>query len=247
MSNNIFNEYRMDEFVDFVPPMNKRDFENLKRSLKENGYAGPPILYRMKDGGKQIVDGRNRFMACKELNIIPVFEQVNWDDAETKEKAFVYNVTRRQLSPTDIAAAMIAHGQSNISTLVKHSGLSESHVKGIATKIERGGDAVKEAVLNKVQKGEPTIPAFQPGITREVKIRKSIEEGKRDWFEKLPSNRYPGFALFVLQMDYTSIPKALSAVITQVANAAEKAEKQGRHVVGIEIATSNNAEVTKAA
>lgn len=54
--------------ANIYPLMRKKEFENLLNSIEENGYDStqPIVLYQDK-----ILDGRNRYKACQELEVDP--------------------------------------------------------------------------------------------------------------------------------------------------------------------------------
>jgi len=67
------NNYKLFEFhkfADIFPMIHGVAFEELKKDIKEQGLQQAIVLYEDK-----ILDGRNRFKACLELNIKPHFEE----------------------------------------------------------------------------------------------------------------------------------------------------------------------------
>ena len=95
--------YEFHEVANIFPMMNEDEFVDLVTSIKQNGQREPIILYEDK-----IIDGRNRYTACKELRVEPKVEY--WDEQGSlldfvKDK----NLNRRQLSQSQrgmIAARM---------------------------------------------------------------------------------------------------------------------------------------------
>lgn len=65
------------KFSNIFPLMEKKDYENLKKDIQENGYdkKRPIILYE-----EEILDGRNRYNVCEELNIEPSFDEYKGDN-----------------------------------------------------------------------------------------------------------------------------------------------------------------------
>jgi ParB-like chromosome segregation protein Spo0J len=47
------------------PPMRPYEYEELKADIARNGLQVPIVLYE-----ERILDGRNRYLACKELGIL---------------------------------------------------------------------------------------------------------------------------------------------------------------------------------
>ena len=52
------------KFADIFPMIEGDGLENLKQDIKEHGQLEPVILFEDK-----ILDGRNRYRACKELGL----------------------------------------------------------------------------------------------------------------------------------------------------------------------------------
>ena len=84
------------KFADIFPMTEGEEFENLKRDIKEQGLQQTIILFEGK-----ILDGRNRFKACKEIGTEPRFEEYKGD----KPLEFVIsgNLHRRHLTKSQRA------------------------------------------------------------------------------------------------------------------------------------------------
>jgi ParB-like chromosome segregation protein Spo0J len=80
------------EFPEFA----REDFEALKADIQANGLQIPIELYK-----GQILDGRNRYRACRELGIEPKLQA--YDGHDPLGHAISLNVIRRQLSTIDKA------------------------------------------------------------------------------------------------------------------------------------------------
>ena len=82
--------------ADIFPSLPLEDFSKLVASIKENGLRFPITTYENK-----ILDGRNRFAACKTAGVAPRFEPYKGDNPV----AYVMdaNLHRRHLSPTQVA------------------------------------------------------------------------------------------------------------------------------------------------
>lgn len=57
-----------------VPQMNERDYKYLLKSISDHGLFEPIVLDKE---GKKIIDGRYRYMACRELGVEPKFRTWN--------------------------------------------------------------------------------------------------------------------------------------------------------------------------
>lgn len=84
------------EFANIFPPMNSKEFNELKRDIKENGLLEPIIIYEGK-----IIDGRNRYNACKELNINCPIKQYEGDNP--LQYVMSTNLKRRHLTDSQKA------------------------------------------------------------------------------------------------------------------------------------------------
>lgn len=63
-------ELKFHEAANLFPMMGKEQFEELKADIKKNGLL-EPIWLR----GEEIIDGRNRYLACKEVGVGPKHKQ----------------------------------------------------------------------------------------------------------------------------------------------------------------------------
>ena len=84
------------EYLNLLTPVSEIDFQSLKQSIAlEQGLFVPIIVN--KDG--IVLDGHNRFRACKELGIQIQYQIKEFDDA-LEEKRFVIevNLNRRHLN-----------------------------------------------------------------------------------------------------------------------------------------------------
>ena len=65
-------EYEFHEYANIFELMPSADFSALVEDIRKNGQKLPIVLYEGK-----ILDGRNRYIACREAGVIPKF--VEWD------------------------------------------------------------------------------------------------------------------------------------------------------------------------
>ena len=88
--------------VNAYPFMTDAEFHALRESIKQNGVRNPIILYE-----NMILDGRHRYLACKELGIEPPTIEFE-GDACPVEYVYDINSNRRSLSPSQRAAVALA-------------------------------------------------------------------------------------------------------------------------------------------
>jgi N6-adenosine-specific RNA methylase IME4 len=86
MQKHKFNKY---------PEMQEGFFNNLKNDIEVNGYDNSFPIYLYED---KIIDGWNRYRACKELNIEPIYKEFIGNDMEVISFILRTN-NRRDLTP----------------------------------------------------------------------------------------------------------------------------------------------------
>lgn len=77
--------------ADIFPLMDKERLADLMADIERNGMLMPIVLYEGK-----ILDGRNRYMACQELEVEPAFTE--WDGANPYDYVWSCNGERRDLT-----------------------------------------------------------------------------------------------------------------------------------------------------
>jgi len=68
-------EYEFHELANIFPLLEGKAFDELTADIKEHGLSQPIVLL-----GDHILDGRNRYRACKAAGVEPRFEQYEGDD-----------------------------------------------------------------------------------------------------------------------------------------------------------------------
>lgn len=103
-----FPEHPHHEVTRFIPEMSRHEYEGLVQSIAEIGLLNPILL---DDKGEQIVDGRYRYMACKELGIEPKFQ--TWDGVGNLARAtYNRNCVRQHFTKSQMA--MVARNLMNV-------------------------------------------------------------------------------------------------------------------------------------
>jgi hypothetical protein len=82
---------RFHPIAERFPLMGNKQFEMLVENIKENGLQNPIVLYE-----DQILDGRNRDLACIKANVEPKF--VEFEGKDPVAFAYAVNVHRRHLT-----------------------------------------------------------------------------------------------------------------------------------------------------
>jgi ParB-like chromosome segregation protein Spo0J len=125
------------------PVMEKAELKELADDIEANGQREPIKLFQ-----KQIIDGRNRFLACELIKRKPVFETVKEKDPAALVKSL--NIFRRHLGESQramLAAELMKMGNGlTIAEASKDLNVSGGSIKSARKVIGKGVKAVKEAV-----------------------------------------------------------------------------------------------------
>ncbi len=99
------------------PEMSHDEFMALKEDIAEHGLRQPILVFR-----NQVIDGRQRLRACKELGIAPQYTSVQQSEKTITEFIVSMNLKRRHLNESQ--RAMVA---SSLATLGKGKKLNTAH------------------------------------------------------------------------------------------------------------------------
>lgn len=124
--------------ADIFPMMSEREFADLTADIAEHGLREPVWLHR--DG--RIIDGRNRYLACQEAGLPPVFRSYEGDDSKLVALVVSLNLHRRHLNESQ--RAMVAARIANLG----HGGDRRPTDQGANLPLETGftGPGVTNAV-----------------------------------------------------------------------------------------------------
>jgi hypothetical protein len=131
------------------PRMGRYEYEELKADIRRNGLRMPIVLYEGR-----ILDGRNRFRACRETGILPRFFNYEGDDPEGVVASL--NLHRRHLNPSQwamIAARLADSKPGGDRTKPQNCGLSHGQAAA-RFKISRRLVDLASALLNAVASGQ---------------------------------------------------------------------------------------------
>src|SRR5215831_9305 len=187
-------EYEFHPIANVFPLMKGDEFKQFKKDIKTNKLREPIVIYEGK-----ILDGRNRYNACKELGL-PV-DNARLLPAGTDPIAFVVsaNVHRRHLNESQRAAiaaqlATFTHGgdrsKAPIGALTDAAAAKLLNVG--ERSVERAKTVLKEATPNiqaLVKSGEVAVSAAtkvvklpkekQAELTTASKVREAVKQAKQ--------------------------------------------------------------------
>lgn len=179
-------EYELHPLCTLFPRLNGNEFQCLVNDIKTNGLKSPIIIY---DG--MILDGGNRYRACVEAGVEPIFVSFCGDSIVS----FVLsaNLHRRHLSPGQ-QAAIVASAQdwAQAQTVGKPksgnvTGLDRVEDRmaqsGASDKTQRMADKVAKAdpeLAKQVAHGEISLPRAIKSITPVKETLSDLEEQSTD-------------------------------------------------------------------
>jgi ParB-like chromosome segregation protein Spo0J len=184
-------DYPFHEVANLFPLMSGSEFGKLCKDIAVNGLLIPIWLH-----DNQIIDGRNRYNACREVKVEPKFAE--WD-GEGSLVGFVVslNLTRRQLTASQKAA--VAHEmlpmlekeakERQRAAGVKHAGNLNNQDSRVFQQIEKAGEpfhsveqAAKAVGVNKQYVSDmKTIERKAPEKVAEIKAgTKTVNQALRE-------------------------------------------------------------------
>lgn len=147
--------YQFHEVASIFPMMSEDEFEDLKRDIAQNGLKEPIWLYEDK-----IIDGRNRYNACRAVEVKPSFRK--WEGGSSLVSFVVaLNLNRRHLD---------ASARAFVGYKIKPLYEKEAAERRRATQNNDAAKAIPdtEKVSASGDKGESRIKASKAAHTNQV-------------------------------------------------------------------------------
>lgn len=88
--------------ANIMPMMSSTEFEALKLDVKANGLREPIVIYQDK-----IIDGRNRYNACLEVGIKPIFKEYKGEEKDLIDFVISLNINRRHLTKSQLSCLAV--------------------------------------------------------------------------------------------------------------------------------------------
>jgi len=167
---------RFHPFADVFPLIEGAEFERVVRDIAEHGLLNPITLYQ-----GMILDGRNRYRACRAADVKPRYVEFEGDDAAAVAFVVSQNLARRHLGPSEramVAARMatLKDGQRKVGKFAyvptqeqaaKLAGVSERSVKSARVVLARGTADLQEAVMRgRLAVHEAAMVATEPAAVQ---------------------------------------------------------------------------------
>ena len=198
---------KINPICDMVPKMSAEAFDALKSDIEKNGQIDPIWV---KAG--EIIDGRHRYRACRELGRECRTKEFEGDDVET----FVIsvNVSRRHLSSNQqawfIKRLLALHPEHSNRAIAAAVGAHHTTVATVRSSVSTGEFS---QLGKRVGLDGKTRPATRPPVTTAAAnlITKTDLDARRfiKWLDDLHPNELTDSALFVSQLQ-TQVARLMS-------------------------------------
>ena len=94
----------LDELKEFVVPLSKEEFEQLKENIILEGCRDPLIVWEKENGELILVDGHNRLKICQQNNIDYQVRKLNFKNIDGVKVWMINNqLGRRNLNPNQLS------------------------------------------------------------------------------------------------------------------------------------------------
>jgi len=185
--------------ADLFPLLGDDELTSLAADIATNGLLNP--IWRMPDG--RIIDGRNRFRACKMVNVEPRYDEYDGDSP----LAFVVSMNERRRHLSTSQRAMIAAKVANLPRGVRADRVSKPQ--------GRSNDLPIDPPITQPQAAS-TMAVSTPSVKRAAAV---LKLGTPELVEAVETNRVTvDAAAKIAKLPKTEQRKALKAQKPHVAN-----------------------------
>jgi len=142
---------KLHTYCSMIPPMSKTEYARLKDSIQTKGLLVPIVLL-----GAEILDGRHRYQACKELGIKP--DTVRYKSDDPFGYAVSLNATRRHLNQSQ--RALLAANMADMKQGTRTDTQPSANLQEVSRQRAAEVLNVSERLVNtakSVQKSSPSV------------------------------------------------------------------------------------------
>ena len=180
--------YEYHELANLFPMMEQSQYEDLVADIKENGLIESIILHEGK-----ILDGRNRYNACIDSNVVPNFVEYEGEDALSY--VISLNLNRRHLNESQRAmiGAKLANmkGRRKVGKSAHFSNKDASDKLNVSERIIKSAKKVQKEGIEDLQK---SVEAGKVSVSAASDIAKLTPEQQKivikDLDKKLIKERF---------------------------------------------------------
>ena len=153
-------EYAYHDIANMFPMLSDEELQAQADDIKQNGLIHPILLFEDK-----ILDGRNRYEACKIAGVEPRFAEFEGTLSEALERVWSENVHRRQLTSSQRAAIIVT--QEELVSRIEAEARERQAETQMAGKDEFGNPITKSSVsqlIDSPKVDESTDVVVEDGI-----------------------------------------------------------------------------------
>jgi len=154
---------------DLIPPLSKEEYQALKQDIQEHGIQVPII----HDAAGQIIDGWNRYLIAKELEIEA--KTVEWEFPDNVERGISLNLRRRHLSKDQRDKLILALREKGW-TIQK---VAETVGVSVGTVSQKGSSNFKNENARPTDQRRKITPKEEEEIKEETKTEPQKEVAKK--------------------------------------------------------------------
>ena len=163
------------ELANIIPNMSDEEYQALKLDIQTNGLLNPIMLYENK-----ILDGRNRYKVCQELNIEPKYE--TYEGNSPVSYVISINIKRRHLNNSQIACILL-DAKPKIKEEAKKRMLAGKKIDPTQL-LGEGGKGESNEILGKIGGiSSETIRVVERIKEENLEAYEQIKQGKKSPFE----------------------------------------------------------------
>lgn len=163
------NEWEFHPASNLFPMLDEKDLKELSNDIKENGQDTPIAIY---DG--KILDGRNRYKACKMAHIEPKFVYLNGEVKSPYVYVASKNLHRRHLTPSQRGAI----GAEIAEAILKERQVKANKPKELRSTSPSGDGVAVEIAAKIMDVGKSTIERALRVKRKDPEKFQQIKDGK---------------------------------------------------------------------
>lgn len=164
--------------ANIFPLMQPAEFADLVKDIKENGLIEPIWTFEGK-----IIDGRNRYNACKELGKTPLFRVYDGEESNLVPFVVSLNLKRRHLNESQraVVAAKIANMKEGGQTAAQICAVSQTEAADQLNVSRRSVQSAKKVLNEGVEELVEAVEAGEIPVSSAEKIAQLPKEEQRDF------------------------------------------------------------------
>ncbi len=188
-------KYDFHDIANIYPLAKEEEYELLKESIKERGQLSPIVIF-----DKKIIDGRNRYLACKDLSIEPIIEIFTGTEDEALQYTIELNSGRRHMTKSQsamMAANYVLKSRTgtgkkvSVVATAKMFLVSEKYITRAMSLFDKDKSMAQKVLDGKLMLSQAENKLYEiENAQRELDFLKSDVEELEDFSSSAESKRY---------------------------------------------------------